>query len=480
MQRSLVVFGTAFFLLAPAVLPAAPLAAIRSDLDYEAIAQHWLAGRGPAAAPGAPVDMERLLTERFASVRLGLFDVRVARAALADPVWGREIPRLLASLLDLQVRWREWIAPGAGVALEAEAKTLRSWLASWDPQSFAAREAPSGGPAIEAEAARESAGAAQDAFARAMRGEDPGRRPARLVLIPERRDFVAFTTVIGLADPRYRSAYWLPGIVEWTYLDYEGTRVVALQYAAPGATDFTAGLAMNDRNPKALAEHVVQMATRSLLDNVFGGRMEPMVAAGLANNMVIELFGEVDTRTDGDTRARQTEARSVFIPGGNPDGGALPPIRADSRWRESHGKDHFVAVLRRAQKAGARSATARRERHLGFELVADGGSARHVARAPFLGTGAGERLWPDSRFEGDALEFLRAYRSAFLFWLREHAAGDRKESHAAFAALLAGLAVPGAPALADTLAATYGVPLSEPVPGEGSLEGRFLLWLAKR
>ena len=33
-----------------------------------------------------------------------------------------------------------------------------------------------------------------------------------------------------------------------------------------------------------------------------------MLAPGLASNMAIEILGEVDTRSDGDTRARRRDA----------------------------------------------------------------------------------------------------------------------------------------------------------------------------
>ena len=61
----------------------------------------------------------------------------------------------------------------------------------------------------------------------------------------------------------------------------------------------------------------VASAMRALLDHWFGDRMSPAFNAGIASNLVIDVFGEVDTRTDGDLRARETQARSMFVPGGS-------------------------------------------------------------------------------------------------------------------------------------------------------------------
>ena len=60
-------------------------------------------------------------------------------------------------------------------------------------------------------------------------------------------------------------------------------------------------------------------------------------------------------------------------------------VNADSRWRQSLGKDHFVTMLRRAQKAGARQAKTKIDKQRRIQLRTDDGAERHVVEAPFLG-----------------------------------------------------------------------------------------------
>jgi hypothetical protein len=304
-------------------------------------------------------------------------------------------------------------------------------------------------------------------------------RIASLVLLPTREEFVEFAAAAALADPTMRPAFWAAGPELWTDYTFAGSLAIALEYASPRSTeDYRLAISMTAKNPRGLREHVAVLAAAALLEAAYGGGLEPLFAGALANLLVLELFGELDTRADGDLRAHTTPGRSVFVPGGKPRGGKLPIHRADSRWRVLQGKDHFVGVLAACQVEGGAGAAERWERISAFAVRDDRGESPLVVRAPFLGAGASEP--PGEAYEGDYLEFLRAYRVAFLHWLRERAAPGAGESRRRFAALLYELRSPGA----DLLAAferVYEEPLSTAdAPAiEASLEGKFLTWLSR-
>jgi hypothetical protein len=189
----------------------------------------------------------------------------------------------------------------------------------------------------------------------------------------------------------------------------------------------------------------------------------------------------VDTRVDGDTGSRSTEAVNVFVAGGNPSGGTIANS-AESRWRETHGADRFLGPLKRSQKAAAGEAQERWARPGGFELLDATGSSSHVVWAPLLGAhGTGP---PPAPYHADHMEFRRAYRVAFLHWLRTRGAGSKKSSAEAFARFARTLA--GGASAAEAIEEGYGLPLSAPSPAELlaadtlPLEGRFLVWLSKQ
>ena len=109
-------------------------------------------------------------------------------------------------------------------------------------------------------------------------------------------------------------------------------------------------------------------------------------------------------------------------------------------------------------------------------------SRRWVTTGPFLGTAAKDRPQPSEDFDGDHKEFLRAYRTAFVYWLREKGADGKKPSHRAFAELLTSLAgTPDANALESILSKVYEErPLSTSELSTDDLEGAFLTWLSKQ
>ena len=55
-------------------------------------------------------------------------------------------------------------------------------------------------------------------------------------------------------------------------------------------------MSVGERNPSALSELVTQVATRALLARVYGDGLDPALVSGMANTLVIDLHGELDTR----------------------------------------------------------------------------------------------------------------------------------------------------------------------------------------
>jgi hypothetical protein len=238
---------------------------------------------------------------------------------------------------------------------------------------------------------------------------------------------------------------------------------------------------MNVHNENGLEQQLAQLAFGSLVLSRFGNRIDPDFSLALCNNLVVDAFGEVDTRTDGDLRPKTTQAVSMFVPGGNSAGGTLPTNYADGRFRSpDHGKDRFVRVLRVVQLQGSKDARSPYEKIASFQLQDDAEKAKMVIRGPFMDPAAQAMQPVPSRFEGDLLELLRSYRVCFLHWLRNESMDKQSTSRARFSKLLQQLAGPEAPAgPADAVRAVYDAPLSDPKASQSSLEGRFLRWLAK-
>ncbi len=465
----------------------------RKDLLYDELAQRWLARQeyGPESTP--KLKLENLLDERFTRLDWGALELRIPPEALQDPRWCKRITTSLGALLKAQNEFLSWLAgPEARKAVVKDTKpaikVLTKWLKSVRPRLFSDPDAFRGQSLIEVLQPKQAIVDALEAFnAYCLQGGPLAREvqliPARIVFQPERRDLVEFACTVGLLRPDLRNHYWVSGLENWTMFDFDGTRVIGMDYAGPRAKDDLSDvIPMDGRNKKAIEEHVVQLGVRSLMESVSRGKIEPMLAAGLANDLVIEIYGEVDTRSDGDLKSRSTSGRSVFVPGGNPNGGFLPPTNADSRWRADKGKDRFWGVLKGAQKAGGKRGKKEAEKLGRFRINNDSQSGKRLMAAPFLGPKA---LTPPPReYIGDYAELLRAYRVGFLGWLRAHGAGKTVESKKRFSELLRAVTNPreqrGLPRLFQEI---YGIPLSAPgteaLFEEDCLEGRFLAWLPK-
>jgi hypothetical protein len=225
----------------------------------------------------------------------------------------------------------------------------------------------------------------------------------------------------------------------------------------------------------------VQLAMNGLFLDHYGERVPSAFVGGLSMNLVVDTYGVVNTRVDGDTRGRVAGKREVFIPGGNSEGGFLSKNSAETRWRENYGKDHFLPALKLAQEEGGEEAKQDKNKPACFAVRDDAGGAKHVVRAPFLGSAAAESKPPPDTFVGDWSEFLRAYKSGFIYWLQTAAVGNEKASRERFATLLRKLSDPAtANDFEKVVAEVYdGAPLSSAEVGKECLEGQFLRWLPK-
>ena len=460
------------------------------ELDHGALAERFLEKFERGGSSASDFELDELLAAEFVTLRLGLFDLYFPFQSLADKSARSDLQRVAQALLDAQERWLDWIAlpKEEAAAAEDEVKVLRGWIKSWKLQKWEAGE-PGSNLALELSAADEEVRSTSEVFAERMGvGSDLGLERSRsrepVVLFPERELFVEAIAFAGWLRSDLEHEFWKDDIHTWTNFYLERYKFLAMDYASPGgsAERYGESMDMSARTPTGLEQQTVQLCMNSLIDNYFGDKVPPTFAGGLAINLVVDLFEECNTRADGDLSERRTEAVEIFVPGGNPSGGFLGTIGADSRWRDGQGEDRFVKVLRNSQKGGAKEMKKKKELVF-FELRDEAGREKKVLSAPFLGAKASEREEIPAAFEGDQLEFLRAYRCAFLWWLQNESLGKEKASRAGFAAFLKKVAMlESAAEIEGAFAECFeGAPLSSPeLDRKGDLEGRFLYWLSRK
>jgi hypothetical protein len=466
---------------------AVPALAGDGGMDFEALAADFRTRHGGA------VELEAALAEHYATTRLGAFDVYYPADLLPQDGHPDLLKRSLIALLDLQGVWVEWLGEGDGAkAALKEIAVLRKWASS--KKTFARLEPTDVGEArdllaIYAAKPQQLASAAE--LARLFTsGEALGFVPvddetARIVLAPNRLDFQQVLGFVGASDASLRGLYWHEGVRTWTEFWWNDLQVVALEYPPVGGDgDVPAGgFAMDAREKTGLEQHVAQRGAIALAWSTFGDGLTPALELGLAQALVVAAYEENNTRSGGATRGSATDGMTAFIPGGNSNGGALPPTNADSSWRADLGKDYFVKVLRAAQKAASKRAPKdKREKPAWFQLVASDTASKHDVRAPFFGLDVGGKELPPEKFLGDYLEFYRAYKTAFVHWLYTHGAGSAKASAEAFGRLAQEVVVQGGQGdLAAIVLGVYDMPLSAANATEGeSLEWEFLEWLSKK
>lgn len=479
-------------LLGLAVLVAASGAPRAEDVDHAAVAQRAAEELALPPATRSEWTLDQVLDEqRFVSLPVGAFELLVRRAELADERRVEAFQELCTALLDVQGAWRGWQGePDArgvsGKQLEKDRKEAERWIAKWKPKQLAQLADDAGQDLFEAtrakDSTRESVERLRTALAPDPGGEGGAGAPVRMVLLSDRARFFEMLCLAGELRPDQRAALWVDGAHQWTNFTVDSTLFVALEFAAVGApaADYARGTSMNAATPTGMQQQVAHLALQQLFDRAYGDVLPPELAAGLTLELLIDVFGEANTRVDGDLVGNETSARSVFVPGGRSEGGLLPKNSAESRWREKQGSEHFLGVLRQSQRDGASEAGASRSvRH--FLLRSEDERRRYALLAPVFAIPEEGTDPVPAEVLGDYAEFLRAYRSGFLFWLRTEGGGSKKRSGERFTELLRRIADPSEQGdLGEAFRATYEAPLSDPTAGEDSLEGRFLEWLSKR
>jgi len=456
------------------------------EVDFAGLAKeyfdkHPVEGRAPA-----DVAFDELLETHYALAQVGAIDVRLPREFLDDKGVVDDFKDALGAVLATHQLWLDWI--GAPAAEVAKAKTDIAEVQKFLKTAKAGAGAAKHERFFDAFAGSASLAPAlerlRDGFrSGALLGVTPlSTRTQVLVLAPSREHFMQLAGVLGQRQEGARSLYWNDGLANWTEFGWQETQVLALQYPPikPNLKSFGEGVAMNSREPTGLLQNVAQRAAVTLCWHTFGSSLDPAIETAIGQVAVIELYGENNTRSGGSGRSNSTDGITAFIPGGNSNGGVLPPTNAESGWRQGGGKDYFLKVLRDAQKLGAKSGAKNKEEKLVyFQLRSDDTSKRTFVRAPFFGSAAQGKELPPPEFMTDYLEFFRAYKSCFVHWLRDESAGKGEGGEAKFAQLLRQVAEAGSAASFEELVAeVYAVPLASADLSKDNLELRFLAWLA--
>lgn len=471
--------------------PAGPARGARGveGLDFEALARRWVAEHVPGDA--LPASPEELLDRFCVRLDLGALRLFAPRDALSRPQQMKRFQGVAQALLDAQSDLARTLDPGGdrARALSKEFEPLAKEIGRWRAGAATDLAAKEGSDLLVAFGAKD---AVREASARATllatrlvaparAGEEgASASPFPIALAPTRETFVGLLAAAGLVDERARSALWVPGAERWLRFRAGDVEVVSGAFTVPGeAPDaWGEGIPIDAENPNALPEQIAQLALTRLLAEGLAGTLPAPIASGLAMNLVIDRYGELDTRIDGDLSERFTGAREIFVRGGLSQGGRLPKNDADSPWRAGLGKDRYRRVLRQAQKAAAGVREGSANKLARFLLRSRDQSETFVVSAPILGEG-GTREVPEA-FAGEYAEFLRAWRCAFVAWLREKGAGSRDRSAEAFARLLAELSRPDVEGgFAGACERVYGRPLADEECSSRSLEGRFVSWIAR-
>lgn len=491
-MRHLVLAACAALAFVPGHATSKPAVVVaEATLQFEKIAKEAAASYGVDATDPAKASIELALQKGFVHARLGAFDVHF-------PVKGLEkhaddFKASCGAVLDAQEKWLDWLqANGKDTkSVREDVKALTKWVAAWNVPTLSKAKDPAGRDVAEFGSTSDAVRQASARFAEVMqKGSLLGApredaRPLRLLLTPTRKDFCELVFFAGWVDAKWRASYWLDTAPDWTQCFIDQDQIVALQYGVAGrkADDYTSGVGMNEADANVMQQQVAQLAANSLLRATYEDRAPNHFLLGLGINLVIDVFGEVNTRVDGDTRSKVTQKREVFVPGGNSDGGFLPKNSAGSRWREKNGGDHFIPTLRAAQKEGEEALPKEKNKAACFAVHDDSDGKRFGVKAPILGPGGTVESAIPAEFQGDFREFLRAYQSAFIHWLQTEAVkGAEKPSRERFAQLLKKLADPNL--TSDFLAVFEELYDKAPITNEAAdkncLEGQFLIWLSKQ
>jgi len=325
------------------------------------------------------------------------------------------------------------------------------------------------------------------------------------VFAPTRRDFLQVAAVAGWMSEAARQTYWNDGVIDHTIEWVGWTQIVCMQFThLPVDPNLPfAGVDMNADDKTGLAQYMAERGAALLLRRAFWHQDAHFYEQALASNLVIAAAGRNNLRAgewklETHTSGSSTQPYSRFVPGGNPNGGTLPPNKAGpgvssgsgtelSLYRSGFGADYFLEPLREGQLSGAKLAAKDKKTRLAddktahFALHSSATRADHVVTAPFLGQLAEKQPLPPLDFLDDYEDFFRAYRSGFLYWLQREALPNADEARAKFAELIAVHAQSTDHAPIDaSVEKVYGVPISAQDGSSESLEWRYLAWLAKK
>lgn len=478
----------AFALLLSPSLSVSPGSIRPRSLPYEKIAKEYAASIGLASASPEAISYGDVLAKNFVHLRLGVFDLHFPVAELERRA--EDFRTCSTAVVEAQLAWLDWLQASQpeARAVREDLKALEGWIkgSKW-PGSIgsAASEAQDALHLFHAPDAILQAGerAARGMGSAGLLGpprEDPLCQG--IVILPSRKLFTQFVYFVGWIDPADSELFWMDDVIDWTQCIFGEDMAVSLEYAAvkrdPG--DYAAGTPMSERGADVMQQQFVQIAMLSLFQTCYGGRAPPAFLGGLSANLVIDMFGMVKTRVDGDLRGKITPAIEVFVPGGASEGGVLAKNSAESRWRDKQGADHFVPTLRASQKEGETLGKTAKNKLACFSLRSDSGAEKHLVAAPFLGSAAAKTPAPPAQFQGDYAELIRSYKSCFIYWLQTKSKPAEKASREAFAALLKNLADPTKTSEFEQVFkdAFAGAPLSNADADKASLEGQFLIWLS--
>lgn len=464
----------------------APGAARAQQADYTEAAQRFKAAYALEGLADDPTALDPALDRAFARLDVGLFEVRYPWVQLADARRVEQLRDLLLGLIDLQLRGRAWLDLAADAApTPPEVAIVRAWIKGWKGEAL--KKALSGRKADQLLTALAGANDGVLAALEQMKQEFrdgagfgvPAKGAAtRLLLAPTRDAFIGTVAWIGSLSADHRALLWganLPVRIE-AHLD----ELLILALTSPAPDGNALGIAMDAREKNGLLEHVTQYGADRVIKHLFGAKLDAGLHAGLAVNLVIDLYGENNARLFGSGEGKTIPARERFVPGGRSEGGKLSAHSADSRWRSEKGKDRFVKQLKLAQVEGGKAASKLGEAapspfaHFILD-EREKPNVKDVAHAPVLGPFAAAQPMPENFF-ADYQEFLRAYRTAFLHWLATEAKLADGGRRGAARLLRARIERPEATldALAQEL---FGVPLTAAEPDSKALEWQFLGWL---
>lgn len=453
--------------------------------EYEERTRTLLAELGVPDASSSTFEFGETLDKAFVRADLGLYQLYGPNLDFGRNDAAKNYRKVAGELLRLQGHFLGWLDPEEQSFEEqrSDLSLVGRWVDSWSDRDLLAAAQDGGGNLLDVLEADEGTREAVQRLASSMgRGEPLGlersdSEPEVIVLVNDRMRYMRFLAFAGWVRPGLQGIFWSPTTSSWTNFFLDGRNYYASKYH--GGDENPDGISMETRAKDALEQQIVQLATNALLDNWYGAKISPTLANGLSVNLVVDLYGECNTRVDGDLRERRTEAVEIFIPGVLDDG-YLPKQLADSRWRIKHqGGNRFVDELKRSQKEAAKEL--RERTSFSFMLEDDNGAREVTIRAPFMGPSEDGVQLPGEDFYGDFEEFSRAYRTCFFDWLRRHSMGkDEDAARESFGLLLRAFA--RGSSTEDVLGAfqeVYEAPLSSPELSEEALETRFLEWLPR-